>query len=321
MRPDDTSPRMAQIFRAVGNALVADHVAVEVTSALERAGIAVIVLRGPAVARHLYDATEVRPYVDVDLLISQDRREEAERILLDLGFRYVAVLGGRPDDRPAWSSTWSRSRDRANVDLHWTLAGARAKPADVWRVIEAEREQLRVLDRSIAGTSAAATALIVTLHAAHHGVQVTQPVRDLERALARLSFSTWSRALELAEKMGAVESFAAGLRLSPEGERVARDLDVPEHTSAETILRASSAPPMALGFDWLAHTPGIPAKLRLIAGKVFPDAQFMRAWSPHARSGTKRGLALAYAWRPIWLAWHSVPGLRAWLDARRRARA
>jgi hypothetical protein len=75
---------------------------------------------------------------------------------------------------------------------------------------------------------------------------------------------------------------------------------------------------MALGFEWLSRVPGFRAKARLVAGKLVPDVQFMRAWSPLARRG-RVGLAAAYAFRILWLAWHAIPGFIAWLRARRSA--
>jgi hypothetical protein len=76
---------------------------------------------------------------------------------------------------------------------------------------------------------------------------------------------------------------------------------------------------MALGFDWLDQTPGMTSKLRLAWGKVVPDADFMRVWSPLARGGSRTGLALAYLWRPVWLLLHAGPGYRAWRAARGEA--
>jgi hypothetical protein len=55
-----------------------------------------------------------------------------------------------------------------------------------------------------------------------------------------------------------------------------------------------------------------------VLGKTFPPPAFMRAWSPLARRGAL-GLALAYAWRPVWLVVHSGAAVRAWRRARRSA--
>lgn len=304
---------------AAGTALVADHVAVEVATAFAAAGIRSILLKGPSIARRLYDSGEIRGYVDADFLVPPSSRTRAENVLSDLGFAHWAGLGQRSVDRPPWSSTWVRARDSGNVDLHRTIDGARAEAAEVWSVLEGEVEPVEVLGTRLEGLSAEATAVVVALHAAHHGARVLQPLDDLARALDRLPYTTWERASVLVNRLDAVEAYAAGLRLLPAGGQLAARLGLPDEPSTETILRAATPPPMALGFDWLAQTPGLRAKLLLVAGKIVPDPEFMRAWFPLARGGSRIGLALAYLWRPLWLLWHSGPGLRAWLAARRRA--
>lgn len=304
---------------AAGNALLADAATTEAFATLRTQGISPILLRGPVVTHHLYGAAEVRAYADADLLVDAPQRPGAEVVLRSLGYEHSAVLGQRASDRPPWSSTWIRSRDGATVDLHWALVGTRCEAGELWHVLRGEIEPLVVLAERLDGLNVQATALIVALHAAHHGAGLRRPLDDLQRALDRVPLDTWERARELAERLAATEAFAAGLRLLEDGATLADELGLPASYSVETALRAESAPPLSLGFEWLARTPGLRRKVLFVAGKILPDREFMRAWSTLARNGGRTGLALAYAWRPIWLISHSVPGLRAWLRARRRS--
>jgi hypothetical protein len=185
-------------------------------------------------------------------------------------------------------------------------------------VLAAETETISVGGASVAILDAPGRALVVALHAAHHGVHVEKPLDDLARALELLPAPAWEAASALAARLDAMPAFSTGLRLLPRGCEVASRLELPVDRSTETILRASSPPPMALGFDWLAATPGLRAKARLVARKIVPDAAFMRAWSPLARRG-RAGLVAACGWRLVWLAWHAAPGLRAWRRARKAA--
>jgi hypothetical protein len=57
-------------------------------------------------------------------------------------------------------------------------------------------------------------------------------------------------------------------------------------------------------------------KLRFVARHLVPPAGYMRVWLPIARRN-RAGLALAYLYRPLWLAKGLVPALLA----RRRARS
>jgi hypothetical protein len=307
---------MSAGMAAAAISLRADLVAAEVSEAFRSAGIRSILLRGPSIARHLYPAGESRSYYDVDLLVAPTAMAAAEQILADHGFTHSAVLSQHPDDRPPWARTWKRA-DGGNVDLHRTLVGV--TPDEAWAQLSDEAEPVQVARASIEGLNADATALVVALHAAHHGRGIHKPLDDLARAIDRFPDATWESASELADRLGATPAFASGLRLLPAGAQLADRLLLPRDASAEVILRAGGAPPMALGFEWLSHVPGIRAKSRLIVGKLVPDAEFMRAWSPAARRYGRPGLVLAYIWRPLWLAWHAPRALRAWAEARRKA--
>jgi hypothetical protein len=304
---------------AAGRSLHADVVAVETVAALSDIEVRSVLLRGPVIARRLYESWEVRPYADVDILIDEQDRARAEAQLQLLGFESSAVLGQRSTDRPPWSSTWLRSRDGAEVDLHWTIVGVRVSSVRLWEVFRRYIEPVRVVDVDVDGLNDSAVALVVALHVAHHGSEVRQPLEDLHRAVARLPFETWRSAADLATHLNASEALGAGLRLVDQGRTLAADLGLPPVRTVETLLRSNAAPPTALGFDWLSQTPGVRRKMVFIGGKIVPDREFMRAWSPMARRG-HTGLVFAYAWRPLWLVWRGVPGFRSWLAARRAIR-
>jgi Uncharacterised nucleotidyltransferase len=305
---------------AAARALGADAVTAEAADAFAAAGIESIVLRGPSVARHLYRADERRAYGDADLLVRRDCTGNAGDVLRELGFRDVTGLGRAPNDRPAWSSTWARERDGGTVDLHWTVVGAQAPPEAVWVALAAHAEPLQVARRGLVGLNASATALIIALHAAQHGITASHVGDDLTRALALVPRETWEQATQLAERIDAAAAYGFGLRLLPAGADLADSLGLLRPPSVETILRAENAPATALGFDWLSQTPGLGSKARFVAGKVAPDRTFVRVWFPPARRGGSLTLVLGYVWRPLWLLWHAPGGVRAWSAARRAAR-
>jgi hypothetical protein len=286
---------------------------------LAQADVSCILVRGPSLTRWLYPQHQTRNYIDVDLLVAPDGFERAERTLESLGFAHVSTMMQRSDDRPVHARTWYRDADSAAVDLHRTIIGARAADAVVWDTMLRETESIQVGGERLDGLNAAATALVVALHVAQHGRQTSKPLDDLRQALDRLPQATWKEAARLARQLDATESLGAGLRLLPRGSSLADDLGLPTALTAESVLRSGTPPPTALGFEWLTHVPGIRAKARLLAGKLAPDVEFMRTWSPLAARG-RIGVALAYLWRPLWLAWHAPRGLLAWLRARRSAR-
>lgn len=299
--------------------LYADAVAADVITALGSGGVRSILLRGPAVARWLYGERR-RPYQDVDLLVEPRLVGRAEAILDELGFRYSTVDEERQHDRPPHARTWGRARDGAKVDLHQKVIGAKLPPGDVWPILSATTKTMELNGVVIEVLGSEVQAVVVVLHAAQHGSAWTWAMHDLARLLERLQPDEWEAVARLAHRLDAAEAFAAGLRLLPQGETVAHRLALPRGVSTEVVLRSSTPPPLALGFDWLARTPGVGPKAALLGRKLVPAKRFMLSWSPLAARG-RVGLGLAYAWRIVWLLVHAGPGLYAWARARREARA
>jgi len=187
----------------------------------------------------------------------------------------------------------------------------------VWAELAADTETMNVGGTEVEVLGEPARALLVALHSAHHGIEDDQALGDLARAVEQLPFGTWAEAAALAERLDATLPFAAGLRLVPAGDDLASRLGLPVETSVEVLLRASSAPELALSLDWLLQARGFRARSRLILRKLCPPASVLRGRSELARRG-RLGLAASYLLQPLWLSWHAIPALRAWLAARKR---
>jgi Uncharacterised nucleotidyltransferase len=299
----------------LGAAMAVDAVTADVVTALRRAGIESILLRGPAIARWLYAEGEPRAYVDIDLLVEPEKRTEAEAILARLGFVHREA-GFAPGESVDHASEWICRRPSVVVDLHHGIEGVRAESVELWMALSSDSHRIDVAGVPTDIPGEAALALIVALHAAHHGHHGGKQLQELRRALERVRLDTLQEAFELAERLEAVPSFAAGLRLLPEGAALAERLRLPVVADREVALRAAGAHSTAIGFARLAATPGVRAKLALVARKLVPTPAFMRHWSRLARRG-RLGLAVAYLWRPLWLVLHLAPAGVAWLRARR----
>jgi hypothetical protein len=187
-----------------------------------------------------------------------------------------------------------------------------AAPELVWERLSADARTIEVAGAKIDVPGPAGLALIVVLHAVVNGIEVAKSSEDLRRALERADFATWQAACGLADELGAAEAFAVGLRLAPQGRQLADRLGLPTPTSRRLLLSASSAPDTAAGIEWLVSTPGFAGRLRLLLAELVPSREFMRLWFPLSRRH-RWGMALAYIWRPIWLAAKLPGGLRAWL--------
>jgi Uncharacterised nucleotidyltransferase len=292
-RLDERYSRLARNFAV-------DALTAEVAGAFGREGIETLVLKGPVLARWLYPG-EVRPYVDCDLMVAPGSRGRAVGVLERLGFTEHLPWMPTPLSLDPGGTAFNRPGE-GMVDLHCQLPGLEGDPDAIWGRLAASAErqviggvELRVPDRDT-------VLLHVVLHAAHHANQVDgKPLEDLRRALAIVDEAEWSSALELARAYQGVPAFAAGLRLLPEGEELARRLDLGEVRSFQHEIRREDNVIAEELHALLSADTGIRRKLVIAAGDIFPRPDYMRWWSPLARRG-KLGLTGAYLWRMIWIA-------------------
>jgi hypothetical protein len=291
---------------AAARRLTVEGTSVRVVQAMNAAGVRCLLLKGPSLA-DLYDG--LRHYSDIDLLVASESTDAAEAALAELGFEL------RHDD--PHSRIWRR--EGLDVDLHTTIVGTGVGADRLWDVLGGQTELISVGAASIEALNRPARALHVVLHAAQHGMQEAKPREDLRRALERLPDETWVDAARLAVELDAQAAFWIGLGMEPAGEELRESLELGRGTRrTETELRASTAPPTAVGLLRLAGTRGFRAKAGLVWREVFPSASFLRTWSSLARRGPG-GLALAYLWRPVWMLLRLGPALGAIIRARRAA--
>jgi hypothetical protein len=283
----------------IGVTLALDAIAVDVASALEQDGVPVLLLKGPAIGRWLYDSAGERLYDDVDLLVRVSELPRAEQTLRREAFRFV-----HDDDH---GRIWQRGP--TNVDLHRRLAGTTAPADRVFDLLLAGSEWLELPRGAVRVPGPAARALHLALHAAQHGPDSGSPVDDLARGLDRLPDATWEGAADLARATGAVDGFAAGLELVPEGVALRARLGLEPR-------RRDVHPPVTAGLLHLFATRGARRKLALIRTELAPTRAYLRAHVPLARRG-RLGLWVARLSRPFVLLFRLGPALRAARRTRR----
>jgi hypothetical protein len=256
----------------------------------------------------------VRAYGDVDLLVDTRDVGRAEHELRAIGFS---------PGQAGWqgiSRAWERSADAGTVDLHTSLFGVEAEPEQIWRTLSARTESIRVSGVDVETLARPGLAVHVALHAAQHGAQGGKPLRDLARALAIATEQEWIDAARLAGRLNAAPAFALGLRLDPQGARLARRLGITDEPPTAVALHARGARPLVLGLEHLATAPSLRSGLGFVLRKLVPSPAYMRGQSALARRG-RTGLVLAYVWRPCWALLHLPGALRAWRRARREQTA
>ena len=312
------APRVSPAV-AAARVIAVDRVTAEVVAALRGAGVAVLVLKGPALAAALYDRGELRLYGDTDVLVPPGQRADAERVLRALGFE------GPP--RSAYAErvephaiNYSRAADRANVDLHRTLPMAAAEPQLVWDVAARDATTVELFGTEIPVPGSAVLALHVATHVTHHGKDTPRPFEDLRRAAVRFDDETWRRAAELAELVGLAAPFAHGLRFTPESAVVASRLRITARPTPDVALAAQTPPTTARGWLRLARASGPRGKARTLRRAVMPTPEYMRAWWYHYQRRPPAPLPVMYARRWGHLVTDAPRAIRAVLRARRDAR-
>jgi Uncharacterised nucleotidyltransferase len=300
---------------AVARALALDTLAVDVVRGLRERGIESLLLRGPALARDLYDDPQQRSYVDIDLLIEPDRFVEAEVLLESLGFSESRLEAAFPEARPQHAHTWV-APSGGMVDLHQTLLGVRAAAEEAWRIFSREAETMTLEGVSVAIPALGARAVIVALHAADQAGRTRQPLAELERALERLPAGRWEEAAAIARRLDALPAFARGLSLTARGDAHLRRLGIEPGQPARDHLRGSEEFHVAQGIAWLLAIPGVRTKLTFLAGRVVPSTTRMRQRSALARRGPL-GLAAAHLVRWVRLTRAAVRALGRLASVRR----
>ena len=299
---------------AVALSLGLDRAAAIAVEHLRSAGIASILLKGAAIATWLYDEGEVRPYRDVDLLVSPAQLEAAKAALADLG--YWERLAGADPSEFGLKEQELFGPDGVCIDLHHGLIGVSASGERCWDLLAGH-----TMPFSLGGGShvqildVPARTMHLALHVAQNGPVDRKALADLERGVARVGIADWRHAAALAEALGADEAFAAGLRLLPAGEVLADQLLLTRGMSVELAIRARSAPQGAIFLETVADAPSIGRKAALVARKLFPTTAYLHAESTSAGRSHFR-LVRAWTSHLGGILRRLGPSLAAWHRAR-----
>ena len=252
-----------------------DRETVRLAKVFAEAELDYVLLKGPALKAWLYpDAA--RAYGDIDLLIPPQALERAAALLATLG--YVAHM---PKANSVELTAHSRNfvhRDGVVLDLHTRLSGANATEDAVWEALSQGADIILLEDHAVKICGLHARIVIVVLHAAQHGQHESKPMEDLHRMGRCVSTKDLVVAAQMADDIGATESFAAGLCLDPHLRELAPHLArLPVSLSVRARMAGMHHKPggakivAARSGDW-------PSRLRLLAGVLWPTVDFLRTF-------------------------------------------
>jgi hypothetical protein len=262
--------------------------------AFERAGVGVLVLKGPALAHTVYPDPSWRAFGDLDLLVPTSSWRRALEVLGGLGFHRRL-----PEPRPGFDERFGKAAvhtngDGVEIDLHRTLVigpfGLWAKPDELFR----RSATFTLGGRSLARLDDTALLLHACMHAS---LGWRPPLLWTLRDVAQVAWSgrvDWDDLAELARRwrLGAVVRHAmttasetlevslpveAGPLLSAEAPR--RERRVLDSYVTERRGRGGTE------LSTLKAIPGLRGKAAYIRGLLFPGRAFMAA---RGRSPLKR---------------------------------
>ena len=292
-----------------------DHAAITAVGHLKDGGIRALLLKGPSIARWLYDEGE-RGYIDVDLLVSPRELDAAVQRLRSIG--YVSVLdAAAPVERgEGWQNEETlRGPFGIEIDLHRRLIGVPSADR-CWETLSARTAPFELGSETIDVLALEARTLHLALHAAQNGPRDKQALEDLRRGVRLLPDQLWRAAAELGVDLECTSALAGGLRLCPEGERLAARLGLPPVSDVNVAIRVRGASQDALFFVRLRGANGVRARLAIVYRELFPTAAFLRSTHPLASRGAA-GLVIARVMRLLSIALRLPPALLTWLRARR----
>jgi hypothetical protein len=287
-----------------------DAVAVETIDALHRAGIDALLLKGAALAETLYGPDLERGYFDIDLMVAPANRAISGQVLSKLGYTSAIIEHGIEDvSGVLHAEPWSRlDAEIGNVmiDLHWKLYGALA-PSDVaWHTLRGGAEPVTVAGRVVLRLGRPALALHIALHLAQHGSGDAKAASDLELAIVRWEPDVWHEAARLAVCLEAIDAFAIGLRLVPDGARMADRLGVfPTEAASWEMEHRDVRPRGTQHLLALGEARTLRARAAVLRRALLPRPAWIRSeirWAHRSRCHLGAAYVLHLLRSPLWAA-------------------
>jgi hypothetical protein len=193
--PVDAHRRMTTI----ANQQVARNLALvgellRVLGLLDRGGITAATIKGPTLALLLYGGLNLRPFIDIDVVVRPEEGSAARQVLLDAGYRFLTP---HPESRREAFVAAGKSLDFLSpightVDLHWALFDRYLGISRQWQERAFERLQdVKIGGRTVETFAPEDLALFLAVHGGMHEWASLGWLVDLERLVARYPDLNW----------------------------------------------------------------------------------------------------------------------------------
>jgi hypothetical protein len=199
-------------------------------------GLRFAAFKGPVLAVALYGDLSRREYTDLDILVSADRVDDAERLLESLG--YHSAHGDRAFRRVFLGHlrqyAFVHPDEDTTIDLHWDFSGTHVPfplaVADVWR----DLEEVVMGSHSIPTVTGANLALLLAGHGTKESWRCLSWIADYARLLERQPDLDWLEIHRRARARGCGDTVLLGCALARQL------LETPVPRSLEALIEGNS---------------------------------------------------------------------------------
>jgi hypothetical protein len=249
-------------------------------SALARAGVGCLLMKGAALAFTCYPEPWLRSRLDADLLIEPGAFADADRVLADLGYRCENGLTG---EHVSHQSAWTRVDRRGLrhvLDVHRKISN-RPVFADLLPYEELQQQAMTAPAVGARVPGYVHALLLACLHPVmhHQNLDSVAGTYDIHLLAGRLDRSDFDRFTELARRKQVAAICAAGIGRAVERFRTAvppgvlERLAIPNEPSAAYLGTEAWRGDIRLS-DFRA-LPNWRAQVRFVRDVAFPNADFM----------------------------------------------
>ena len=200
-----------------GNALRNRYLAAEMvrlSRLLEKHGVRMLALKGPALAAGVYGDVTLRQFSDLDLLVHERDLGAAFAVLAGDGFRTKAPFKLSSNKPPSgWEMSFEREQGLFEVDLHWRLC-----PAYFPFTWEGDQLWTRAVEVDLGPGRVSALGpedlmLFLCAHGAKHGWQALSGLCDVTQASRAYQYD-WEGLAARANSLGSLRIVSLGVLLA-----------------------------------------------------------------------------------------------------------
>ncbi len=186
----------------------------KILSLLKENNISAVPFKGPLLAQDVYGDIGLRPFSDLDILVSKNNAFVAWQILLEDGFQTELVLDDGQKHKYIMSEDhMAFSKGNMCVELHWDMFGDYlCKPMKFEDVEESLKESV-INNREVPDLSSEDLLLYLCIHGAKHRWGYLEMVCCVAEVIKRKEIN-WEVVEMMAQKLRCQRIFAVGIYLS-----------------------------------------------------------------------------------------------------------